>query len=55
MVEFSRRQTGDVMSACDPAFRPTNNSTDNGSFQGTLFISAKDPVEIWCGLSIHVN
>ncbi|KAK9052474.1 hypothetical protein SSX86_029103 [Deinandra increscens subsp. villosa] len=33
IVEFSRRQIADVMSACDPNYRSTNKPTDNGSLQ----------------------
>ncbi|GKB97612.1 sister chromatid cohesion protein SCC2 isoform X1, partial [Tanacetum coccineum] len=33
IVEFSRRQIADVMSACDPTSCPTNQSTGNGSLQ----------------------
>ncbi|KAL4568534.1 hypothetical protein LXL04_024148 [Taraxacum kok-saghyz] len=31
IVEFSRRQITDVMSACDPSHRPTIKPTDNGN------------------------
>ncbi|XP_076883333.1 sister chromatid cohesion protein SCC2-like [Bidens hawaiensis] len=33
IVEFSRRQIADVMSACDPNHRSTNKPIDNGNFQ----------------------
>ncbi|KAK1438915.1 hypothetical protein QVD17_04727 [Tagetes erecta] len=33
IVEFSRRQIADVMSACDPTSRSTNKPIDNGSLQ----------------------
>ncbi|KAI3665842.1 hypothetical protein L6452_44477 [Arctium lappa] len=31
IVEFSRRQIADVMSACDPTYRSTNKPIDNGN------------------------
>ncbi|KAC9242332.1 hypothetical protein E3N88_46138 [Mikania micrantha] len=33
IVEFSRRQIADVMSACDTTLRSTNKPTDNGNFR----------------------
>ncbi|KAM0009442.1 putative chromatin regulator PHD family [Helianthus debilis subsp. tardiflorus] len=33
IVEFSRRQIADVMSACDPTSRSTNKPSDNGNLQ----------------------
>ncbi|KAI3713140.1 hypothetical protein L1987_71712 [Smallanthus sonchifolius] len=33
IVEFSRRQIADVMSACDPTYRSTNKPSDNASLQ----------------------
>ncbi|KAI3503267.1 hypothetical protein L1887_31706 [Cichorium endivia] len=33
IVEFSRRQIADVMSACDPNYRSTSKPTDNGNIR----------------------
>jgi hypothetical protein len=34
IVEFSRHQIMDVMSACDPAYRAFHKPNDNGTFEG---------------------
>ncbi|XP_052198157.1 sister chromatid cohesion protein SCC2 isoform X2 [Diospyros lotus] len=34
ILEFSRRQIGDIMSACDPAYRALHKPVDNGTLEG---------------------